>query len=118
MASSHPTETTRKGLPPEAYAVIPGDDYPPYVAAETEMAEFTFKAVLLGIVVPAEAVDVAPLNWTTVVVVGAVGEKTKSAVGAPAPTPVTVTAIVIVLVALVLLVTVSDTLKIPAAWNL
>lgn len=45
-----PTETRRKGLPPEAYEVIPGDQYPPYVPPDQEMAEFTVKAVVLGIV--------------------------------------------------------------------
>lgn len=45
-----PTEPTRKGLPPEAYEVIPGDQYPPYVSAETTMPEFTVKAVLIGVV--------------------------------------------------------------------
>ena len=44
-----PTETKRKGLPPEAYEVIPGDQYPPYVSADQTMPEFTLKAVLIGI---------------------------------------------------------------------
>ena len=50
MAAPTPTETKRKGLPPEAYEVIPGDQYPPYIPPETQMDEFTLKAVLIGIV--------------------------------------------------------------------
>ncbi len=50
MATTTPTDTARKGLPPEAYEVIPGDEYPPYVPPEADMAEFTLKAVLIGIV--------------------------------------------------------------------
>ncbi len=42
-------DVRRKGLPPEAYERIPGDRYPPYVAPEENMAEFTFKAVGLGV---------------------------------------------------------------------
>jgi putative OPT family oligopeptide transporter len=42
-------DVRRKGLPPEAYERIPGDRYPPYVAPEEDMAEFTFKAVGLGV---------------------------------------------------------------------
>ncbi len=44
------TETRRKGLPPEAYETMPGDLYPPYVAPEDRMMEFTLRAVLIGIV--------------------------------------------------------------------
>ena len=39
----------RKGLPPEAYEVVPGDSYPPYVSAETDLPEFTLKAVGIGV---------------------------------------------------------------------
>ena len=39
----------RKGLPPEAYEVIPGREYRPYVPPEKSMAEFTVKAVVIGI---------------------------------------------------------------------
>ncbi len=45
-----PTETKRKGLPPEAYEVIPGDQYPPYVPADTTMPEFTLKAIVIGVI--------------------------------------------------------------------
>ena len=47
MASVDPP--ARKGLPPEAYEVIPGRDYRPYVPASKSMAEFTVKAVVIGI---------------------------------------------------------------------
>ena len=47
MASVDPP--ARKGLPAEAYEVIPGRDYRPYVPPGQSMAEFTFKAVLVGI---------------------------------------------------------------------
>ena len=40
----------RKGLPREAYETLPGDRYPPYVAAEERVPEFTLKAVLIGTV--------------------------------------------------------------------
>ena len=36
------------GLRPEAYEEIPGDQYTPYVPPETEMREFTLKALVLG----------------------------------------------------------------------
>ena len=39
----------RKGLPPEAYERIPGDQYPPYVSPDTTLPEFTAKAVSLGV---------------------------------------------------------------------
>ena len=45
-----PVAPARKGLPPEAYETIPGEDYPPYVPPDERMAEFTFKAVAIGIV--------------------------------------------------------------------
>jgi putative OPT family oligopeptide transporter len=39
-----------KGLDPKAYAVLEeGESYQPYIAAEENIAEFTFKAVALGI---------------------------------------------------------------------
>ena len=47
MASVDPP--ARKGLPPEAYEVVPGESYRPYVPAETSMAELTLKAVLIGL---------------------------------------------------------------------
>ncbi len=43
-------EVTRRGLPPEAYETIPGDRYPPYIAPEERLDEFTVKSVVLGIV--------------------------------------------------------------------
>ncbi len=48
MASVDPP--ARRGLPPEAYEVVPGDRYRPYVAPEKSMAELTVKAVVIGIV--------------------------------------------------------------------
>ena len=48
MASVDPP--SRKGLPPEAYEVVPGEEYRPYVPPERSLAELTVKAVLIGIV--------------------------------------------------------------------
>ena len=36
------------GLRPEAYEEIPGDQYTPYIPPETQMREFTLKALVLG----------------------------------------------------------------------
>lgn len=47
MASVDPP--TRKGLPPQAYEVVPGEEYRPYVPPERSLAELTVKAVLIGI---------------------------------------------------------------------
>ena len=47
MASVDPP--ARKGLPPEAYEVVPGSEYRPYVPASRSLAEFTVKAVVVGI---------------------------------------------------------------------
>ncbi len=47
MASVDPP--ARKGLPPEAYEVVPGSEYRPYVPPEKSMAEFTVKAAVIGI---------------------------------------------------------------------
>ncbi len=47
MASVDPP--ARKGLAPEAYEVVPGSEYRPYVAPEASMAEFTVKAMVVGI---------------------------------------------------------------------
>ncbi|MDE2751107.1 MAG: OPT/YSL family transporter, partial [Gemmatimonadota bacterium] len=47
MASVDPP--ARKGLPPEAYEVVPGREYRPYVPPNERMAEFTVKAVVVGI---------------------------------------------------------------------
>ena len=42
-----------KGLPPEAYEAIPGEDYKPYVAADAKVPEATFLSILLGIILAA-----------------------------------------------------------------
>ncbi len=47
MASVDPP--ARKGLPPEAYEVVPGSEYRPYVPASQSLAEFTVKAVVVGV---------------------------------------------------------------------
>ncbi len=47
MASVDPP--ARKGLPPEAYEVVPGDEYRPFVPPEQSLAELTVKAVLIGL---------------------------------------------------------------------
>lgn len=47
-----PTEPTRKaGLPREAYEAVPGESYPPYIAPEQAIPEFTLKAAVLGVLV-------------------------------------------------------------------
>ncbi|MGI9181265.1 MAG: OPT family oligopeptide transporter [Longimicrobiaceae bacterium] len=38
-----------RGLPPQAYETIPGEEYPPYVAPEHSIPELTVKAVVVGI---------------------------------------------------------------------
>ncbi|UCC82337.1 MAG: oligopeptide transporter, OPT family [Gemmatimonadota bacterium] len=38
----------RRGLSPKAYEEIPGDQYEPYIAPETRLVEFSWRAVLLG----------------------------------------------------------------------
>jgi putative OPT family oligopeptide transporter len=40
----------KKGLPPEAYEQLDGDQYIPYEPAESTMKEFTLRAAILGIV--------------------------------------------------------------------
>ncbi|MEX2583752.1 MAG: oligopeptide transporter, OPT family [Gemmatimonadota bacterium] len=42
-------QSPRRGLPPEAYETIPGDQYPPYVPASSALPELTAKAILVGI---------------------------------------------------------------------
>ena len=42
-------EVPKGGLPPEAYEQIPGERYPPYVAPEAKLDEFTVRAVVIGI---------------------------------------------------------------------
>lgn len=39
-----------RGLPPEAYETIPGDQYPPYVAPDKSIPELTLKAIVIGII--------------------------------------------------------------------
>ena len=39
-----------KGLPPEAYQEVPGEDYPPYVRASDSPPEFTVRSIVLGAV--------------------------------------------------------------------
>ena len=38
-----------RGLPPQAYETIPGDEYPPYVAPQESVPELTVKAVVVGV---------------------------------------------------------------------
>ena len=42
-------DVQRKGLPPEAYEPVPGDQYPSYVPAAESVGELTAKAVAVGI---------------------------------------------------------------------
>ncbi len=52
MASNTvPPESRKAGLPREAYEIRPGETYPPYVAPEEQLPEFTLKAVVLGVLV-------------------------------------------------------------------
>ena len=44
--STEPSQA--KGLPPEAYQEIPGEDYPPYVSAAETAPEFTVRSIVLG----------------------------------------------------------------------
>jgi len=46
-----PPEKSRSGLPPEAYAPVPGESYPPYVPAERQVPEMTVKAIIFGIII-------------------------------------------------------------------
>ncbi len=39
----------RGGLPPEAYEVVPGDEYQPYVRPEQSLPELTLRAVVAGL---------------------------------------------------------------------
>lgn len=39
-----------RGLPPEAYETIPGEQYPPYIPAAQSIPELTFKSILIGII--------------------------------------------------------------------
>lgn len=50
MAGSAPPIVKRaRGLPPQAYEPIPGDEYPPYIPPTEHVAELTIKSVLIGI---------------------------------------------------------------------
>jgi len=42
-------ERPRRGLPPEAYEEIPGDEYPSYVPDAERPAELTLKAIVIGV---------------------------------------------------------------------
>ncbi len=42
------SEPRKGGMSPLAYEEIPGDEYPPYIPAETTMREFSLKAIVLG----------------------------------------------------------------------
>ena len=45
------TESSQaKGLPPEAYQEVPGEDYPPYISASLSPPEFTVRSIVLGAV--------------------------------------------------------------------
>ncbi len=44
-----PGSDERKGLPPEAYEVVPGDEYRPYVPPNATLPELTLRAVLIGL---------------------------------------------------------------------
>lgn len=46
-----PATRRGQGLPPEAYEVIPGTEYEPYVPAEASLSEFTLRAVVIGALV-------------------------------------------------------------------
>lgn len=50
MPTEAPAPPARRGLPPEAYERIPGDQYPPYVAPGERLPELTVKAVVIGII--------------------------------------------------------------------
>lgn len=50
MAATDSPSPDRKGLPPEAYEAVPGEQYRPYVAPETSLPELTLRAVGIGLV--------------------------------------------------------------------
>lgn len=50
MAAADPSPPDRRGLPPEAYEPVPGEEYRPYVAPETSLPELTVRAVAIGLV--------------------------------------------------------------------
>ena len=45
-----PRPSQHRGLAPEAYEAIPGHEYRPYVPADREIPELTFKAIVIGMV--------------------------------------------------------------------
>jgi hypothetical protein len=50
MAVSEPPVPTRsRGLPPEAYERIAGEDYRPYIPAKEHVSELTLKSIFIGI---------------------------------------------------------------------
>lgn len=46
---SDPPSSARRGLPPEAYQAIPGEEYRPYVPDEARIPELSAKAIVVGI---------------------------------------------------------------------
>lgn len=46
-----PVPRKRSGLPPEAYEEVPPEQYPPYIPAEVELPELTFRAILIGLAI-------------------------------------------------------------------
>ncbi len=44
----HAKSYAAKGLPPDAYQEVPGEDYPPYVNASDSPPEITVRSVVLG----------------------------------------------------------------------
>ena len=40
----------KRGLPPEAYEAIPGDQYQPYISKDDSPREFTVRALTTGII--------------------------------------------------------------------
>lgn len=50
MAATDSPSPDRKGLPPEAYEPVPGEQYRPYVAPETSLPELTLRAVGIGLI--------------------------------------------------------------------
>ena len=50
QSASGSSATQARGLPPEAYEAIPGDQYVPYIPAERNIPELTVKAIVVGII--------------------------------------------------------------------
>lgn len=51
VAGHAPAHPPRSGLPPEAYEEVPPEQYPPYIPAEIELPELTFRAVVIGLAI-------------------------------------------------------------------